>query len=376
MSTRDTLLIERAIAKQRAGLGSSRRALTVETLQNMVVLLCLETAQCSLWEQSALSLVEQERGRHLRAMRTSGYEAALPGESLWLRIAEPAAHLTTPLGEVAVLFLSYQGDKAMIVEAARRLAGGQTQGVRELEAGMAEAAVEHLWVLYALDSDLTLRWSGAFRAEIDMSALHYELVDGYRCPFAPCVADHPLCQQCQECRRFFSSWLFTAYRVLLGEFRETEIAPFARLSEQSVRKVPRSDKPHKLREQQVSRQYQLVRFDASVKHLTPAREPVQPRGSWIVRDPDAVEYHERAIPKSTRVLRHPRYEQFILAHGGTLESGLAIEVRPHKKQVPHKKRASIGTPPHTVLKVTASRIEAQSQEKEGKREDTSDGAAK
>ena len=279
----------------------------------------------------------------------------LPDGPVWLEFEQP---LATTTGEIGALFFTCT-DR----EIERQLARPQTPAMREvLKAAGRQPGDEYSWSLHFIDRDGT------------SSTSHYQYHEGSRtwsiipnvepCPIEECIIDEEVsdltglkryhvipCVFCGTILAYWRSWFATALLAISGEFAATEERVWPTRTEQTTRKVKR---PHssKYDEIQVSHDYYVVSFDASVRKHTPISQADQteqegtPRGSWVAAaleiDPESIVYVRHDFGQGQRQLdpeRNPRWKQ-----------KRVVDVRAHTKRVPMK----VANLQHRITRVIAS----------------------
>ncbi len=188
----------------------------------------------------------------------------------------------------------------------------------------------------------------------------------YICPSIQCQLHtegaSTLCDTCAVTRTFVWTWLTAAWQSLLGLYREKPGDEHSLETigvdhiERFSRAMPGPSGSDAIRHVDIEYRYRVVRhIDIADSPLPTEPKSAGQRGSWVEAlssiDPALVFYDEREIPLRTRILRHPRYSNYIERHGTN-----QVEVRPHIKHVPMR------SDPKTMTRVTAKRYEIDMQQ--------------
>jgi len=262
----------------------------------------------------------------------------LPAAPIWLELEQPVQAAN---GDIAGIFFSCADRETELM-----LAEEHRPGIREvLKASVKQPGQEYKWSVHFISSDGTPSTSYEYHEESHVWFIVPSTDGRELCPTGECK-EQPRddgtfyivpCAFCAAIMGYWRSWLVTALLAVAGEFAATETAEWPRHREQTTRKVKRPNSA-KYDEIQVSHDYYLVSFDASVRRIRQERpqqeqerEP-QERGSWVAAaqeiDPSSVVYVRHDFGQSQRKLdpeRNPRWKE-----------KRTVEVKAHSKHVPMK----------------------------------------
>jgi hypothetical protein len=278
----------------------------------------------------------------------------LPAAAVWMELEEP---MTTNAGEIAgIFFCSADHEIERMLEEEKR------PTMREVLKASGRQGREPKWILHFIDRSGTPTSHYEYYEE----SKQWHIIPGREpCPTEECrEQEHGdgtfyimPCTFCGTILALWRSWFVTALFAVEGEYAATETAEWPRHREQTTRKVKRPTSA-KYDEIQVSHDYYLVSFDASVKRVRPTSQPEQaterevtPRGSWVEAaqeiDPESVVYVRHDFGKTQRQLdptRNPRWKE-----------RKTVEVKAYRKRVPMK----VNSLQRRITRVIASKYQPQ-----------------
>lgn len=281
----------------------------------------------------------------------------IPTAAIWMELEQP---IRTNAGEICGLFFTC-ADR----EIERRLEQPQTPIMQEtLKKAGKLAHEDYRWSLHFIDRDGTPR---SVYQYFETSQKWEIIPDGDPCPLDECEVDEETsdltgrvykhvspCIFCGTILAYWRSWFTTALLASQGEFAATEEREWPRARVETSRKVKRPASG-KYDEIQISHDYYLVSFDASVRRVRKAapeqEREATPRGSWVEAarevDMESVVYVRHEFGKSERKLdpeRNPRWKQ-----------KRTVEVKAYAKSVPMR----VDNLQKRIIRVVASQYRAQ-----------------
>lgn len=309
------LLIERYYAHRRAEIATemalARKAGSQSGLDAVRVTSALHQAnmaQCEkiLFASSALEML-QFYLLHLEKVWDQMFSLSQPTHSHWIEFDKPIK--TGPL-LVSACFFCRLSDPDVLIEARHILPSRTHASLLRIK-----AEYPTLWTLDLIDE----RGDPLFFLGFDPAHDGWTFPEWHECPSGTCErkgkdeTGTPLMQVCEDCQQLQMLWGSILSLSLLIASRH--FAKEVQKEYRAVRKVPRMDKPHKLKTVDVSHVFRLI--DASVKEIAEVHEVLSHRGSWVAarmaEDPESVQYVDRRVQ---RTYRHPRY---VNVQGQTVE---------------------------------------------------------
>jgi hypothetical protein len=306
-----------------------------------------EKARKLLWTPEALEVVAQQR-LHLPSL----HEALLrlPQTHRWFEFQEPVETSICP--RTAALFLLDMQDRQLLQHLVQQVPSS-AQILNQLAREVFRPE-RQIFSINVISSEGELMWTCGFgirgtQGQRNMQPYWFP-PPWYHCLSGHCQGLLPrltrdeaspsfaFCAECQEAQHFFSSWVATAWYLLMGFHRpqretyvpdadDQEYLDQARkiglLDNRPYKQIPDNDTHYRIARQIDLSSGSPHRYD----------EPLDSRGSWVeallAQDPAALLYEQRDVPGRTRTLRHPRYAAYIQRTGSN-----QVEVQPHKKRVP------------------------------------------
>jgi hypothetical protein len=300
------LLIERVLADRREYAQFALKAYGIEqeAIAAFQVVAGLERAKECLWTESAWAMSEFLRKN---VSEGDGMMMMIDADQHWWFLFEQPH--STPIGQVAAIFVLNRVDKESVIEAARMMAntirpgGANHPSLAQLKKEIQNATPEQeQWSVAAFDQAGAVIWTMFLVKKgdegtwtFDRNHLLPERRPGCTCEVfmeggQPMIHAGP---SCLEGVAWLITWLTTVFRMLAGEFQETpeEQEPeYITETETILVPSPRTWEPPR-QEKRVHRM-QVVRYDASMKKK-PAHKGK--RGSWLIGRERIEDESEQAI---------------------------------------------------------------------------------
>jgi hypothetical protein len=349
----------------------------------MLLPLALEQSRKFIWRPEAVALTEERRSQMDEAPGSVRLPR-FPCAHLWFEFAIPIE--TCVAADAAAIFLFAADDPDLIKRFARQTALS-AYALSYVQRTYYQPS-RHFFALNVVNHDGEIVWAmklpvGAGREKHDETGKIWQTPDWFDCSSVSCQfyrgpTSSPMPQErrlpCTDCMRahdFFSSWMVSAWKGLLGLHRTPgnvleQLGTIGEMHRETITGIrPGIDEASLLRKLALEHQYRIVRHIdiAAPPQKSRSKEPKTHRGSWVdalsAIDSELVDFDEREIPERTRTLHDPRFAKYIEEHGTN-----QVKVRPHHRTVP------IRSDPKRITEVMAETSKSEQEQDEV----TDDGA--
>ncbi|GHP00808.1 hypothetical protein KSF_108550 [Reticulibacter mediterranei] len=375
----DLPLVERCILRQRL-LAREEYQKSYPPSQlafwRMLLPLALEQSRKFIWRPEAVALTEEQR-QHLDEGKVSVRMPRFPDVHLWFEFATPIE--TCVAADTAAIFLFAADDPELMKRFARQTALS-AYALNFVQRTYYRPA-RHFLALNVINHDGEIVWAmklpeGSRRekhveAEMSLSTPDWFGCASVSCQFhrepiwSPTAQERRLpCAACMRAYDFFSTWMVSAWKGLLGVHRTPgnvleQLGSIGEMHHETTTSIrPGIDEASLRRTLALEHQYRIVRhIDIAAPPKIHSKQTETHRGSWIdaltAIDPALVDFDEREVPERTRTLHDPRFAKYIAEHGTN-----QVKVRPHHRTVPMR------SDPKRITEVTAETSKPEQEQDE------------